>query len=264
MGFFDTVKIDVVGRKAVKAHADGNEKCKLGKLAEAEKDYAEAVRLYKQAFEGGCRRSNILISYAVLLMRKGDFETARDLMKVISKEAPMSEEQHFELRVNYSVCLWHLGLLDEAIKTLEYAGKYSKNSTYYTTMGSFMIDKARETGDFEAAKALLDEAMDYDDEDAMTLDSYGDYYRSLSERAAKAGDAEAAKENRATALEYYEKAHKLRPGQITTLYHLAVYAKEDGDHAKALELTDKAIARNNSRICAITPEMLKELRASIK
>lgn len=263
MGFFSNFKSDNIGRKATKAHADGNDRIKRGKLAEGEKCFDEALKYYKEAYDGGCRLPNILMSYAVLLMRRGAFEEARELMKVISKETKMSEEQHFELRVNYSVCLWRLDLLDEAIKTLDYAGKYMKNGTYYSTMGSFLVEKADRTGDFDAAKAFLDEAMDYDDEDAATLDSYGDYYRLLAERSAMNDDGAAAMDYRKQAKEFYEKAHAQRPGQITTLYNLANMAKQEGDIARARELCDKAIARSNTRVCAVSIEMLKALRAEL-
>lgn len=264
MGLFQSFKNDSIGRKAVKAHSEGNEKCKCGKPAEAEKYFDEALKLYEEAYNAGCRQPNILTSYAVLLMRRGKFEQARELMKVISKETKMSEEQHFELRINYSICLWRLGLLDEAIKTMEYASKYAKNGTFYSTMGAFVVEKAAQSGEFDAAKAFLDEAIDYDDEDAATLDSYGDYYRLLSEIAFKDGDEEAGRAQREKAKQYYEQAHKNRPGQITTLYHLAVYAQEDGDIARAIELTDKAIARSNTRVCSISIETLKEFRSSLK
>lgn len=263
MGFFDSLKSDGIGRKAVSAHSQGNDLCKRGKPAEAEKSFDEALKLYKEAYDKNCRKPNILMSYAVLLMRRGLFEEARELMKVISKECNMSEEQHFELRVNYSVCLWRLGLLDEAIKTIEFAGKYAKNGTYYTTLGSFLIDRAVIDGELEPVKAFLDEAMDYDDEDAATLDSYGDYYRLHGEKAAAAGDSETAAEDDRKAREFYNKAHEVRPGQITTLYRLAIYAKEDGDITRARELVDKAILRSNTRVCAVSIEMLKELRASL-
>lgn len=263
MGFFDSFKVDSIGRKAVKAHGEGNDKCKCGKPHEAEKYFDEALKLYEEAYGAGCRRPNILTSYAVLLMRRGMFTQARELMKVISKETKLSEEQHFELRVNYAVCLWHLGLLDEAINTMQYAGKYAKNGSYYTTMGSFIVEKAQQTGSFEDAKAFLDEAMEYDDEDAATLDNYGDYYRMLSEKAMKEGDADASAAHRATAKEYYVKANKIRPGQITTLYHLAMYAREDGDIKTARELVDKAIARSNTRVCAVSIETLRQFKAEL-
>ena len=109
----------------------------------------------------------------------------------------------------------------------------------------------------------LDAARDYDDEDASTLDSYGEYYRQQGIWAAKRGDAETAGEMRAKAIDSFEKALKARPSQVTTLYALANFAKEDGDIERARQLTDKAILHCHSRICPVSPEMLKELKASL-
>lgn len=258
MGFFDNVKLNKLGQKAYNVHVQANDLHRRGKPAEAKAKYDEAMKLYDDAYEAGCRKTMVLMAYSVLLMRYGKFELAREIMKETSKDKTMSEETHFELRVNYSICLWRLGILDKAIETIRYAGKYAKNSSYYSSLGSFLVDQAAQTGEFEQAKALLDEAMDYDDEDAATLDNFGEYYRLLSLKAESAD--EAAKLHRQS-VEYYEKAYKAKPSQITTLYALANFALEDGDKRRAGEYVDKALLHSSSRVCPISPEMLKELKA---
>ena len=103
--------------------------------------------------------------------------------------------------------------------------------------------------------------MDYDDEDAATLDNYGEYYRRLGLKAAQEGNAEEAAKLRQQAVEYYEKAFNFRPSQITTLYALANFALEDGDKKKAQEYVDKAIMHSGSKVCPISIEMLREVKA---
>lgn len=75
-------------------------------------------------------------------------------------------------------------------------------------------------------KALLDEALEYDDEDAVCLDNMGQYfYRVL-------GDKEAARE-------WFLKAHAIKPHQIDTLWFLSRYDVEEGNVSAAREkLTD--------------------------
>ena len=263
MGFFDGMKNNKLGQKAYNAHVLATDLAKRGRVAEAKAKYDEACRLYDEAYVAGCRRTNIMMGYSVLLMRRGEFESARELMKEISAIGGMSEDTHFELRVNYSICLWRLGMLDEAIKTIVYAGKHAKNGSYYSSLGTFLVERAANTGeesDFEAARALLDEAMDYDDEDAPTLDNYGEYFRQLSLRAS---DAEQAAEFRAKSKDFFERAHAQKPSQITTLYMLAKYEQEDGNIERARELTDRAIMHWNSRICPISLEQLQALRAEL-
>lgn len=72
------------------------------------------------------------------------------------------------------------------------------------------------------------EALDYDDEDAVTLDNLGQlYYRVI-------GDKEKAKE-------YFDKAHEIKPGQIDTLYFLAQYDLAEGKRADAIEKLQKTL-----------------------
>lgn len=263
MGFFDSMKTDKLGKQAYNAHVQANDLQRRGKVADAKAKYDEALGMYKQAYDAGCRKTGILMSYSVLMMRNGMFAEARELMKEVSAIGGMSEEVHFELRINYSICLWRLGILDEAIKTIEYAGKYAKNSAYYSSICTYYVERAAQSGadaDFEAARALLDEAMDYDDEDAPTLDNYGEYYRQLSLRET---DPQRKAELRKSAVDYYERAYKQKPSQITTLYALANFAREDGNLQRARELVDKALMHSGSRVCPVSTEMLKELKAQL-
>lgn len=264
MGFFDDIKVNKMGQKAYNAHVQANDFNRRGRVSEARAKYAEAMELYGQAYDAGCRKTGVLMSYSVLLMREGQFERARELMRVISQDRTMSEDTHFELRVNYSICLWRLGILDKAIETIEYAGKHAKNGSYYASLGAFLVEQAGQTGDFDAAKALLDEAMDYDDEDAATLDNYGEYYRLLGLKAQREGDAQEAARLRESAKDFYARAYKFKPSQITTLYALAKFAQEDGDLERARELVGKAIVHSGSKVCPISLEQLNALKAELQ
>ena len=259
MGFFDNMKINKLGDKAYNVHVQANDLQKRGKVAEARAKYAEALELYKQAYDAGCRKTGILMSYAVLLMRSGMFEQAREIMKEAA-QARLSEDTHFELRMNYSICLWRLGILDKAIETARFAGKHAKNGTYYASLGTYLVEQAGKTGEFAEAKAFLDEAMDYDDEDGATLDNMGEYHRLLSLRA----EGEEREKLRKTAVAYFEKARKHAPGQITTLYALAKFYQEDGNTAKARELVDRAIIHSSSKICPVSMEDLQALKAELQ
>lgn len=267
MGFFEDMKTSKLGKAAYNAHVQGNELQRRGKLADARKEYTKALQLYEEAYAAGCRKTGILMSYSVLMMRFGMFERARELMKEISSLNPkMNEDTHFELRMNYAICLWRMGILDKAIETCRYAGKTRKNGSYYTSMGTFLVEHAGNTGlleDFEEARVMLAQAMDYDDEDPATLDNYGEYYRLLALKAKAEGDAAAAAEHRKSAVEYFERARKVKPGQITTLYALAKFAIEDGRKDYARELIDKALLHWSSHICPVSAEELQALKAQL-
>lgn len=268
MGFFDNMKINKLGQNAYNAHVQANDLFRRGRVAESRSKFEEAYRLYGEAYDAGMRKTDILMSYSILLMRRGEFERARELMKEISSLDPkMKEDTHFELRVNYSICLWRLGILDKAIETIRYAGRHCKNSSYYGSLGTFLVEQAGRTGsleDFEEARVLLDQAMEYDDEDAATLDNYGQYHLQLSRKAAGEGDAEEAAAQRSAAIDFFEKARAQKPGQITTLYALAKFAIEDGNTAKAREYIDKALMHSASRICPVSAEDLQALKAQLQ
>lgn len=263
MGFFDGMKVNKMGQNAYNVHVQANDFQRRGRLAEAKAKYDEAMKLYDEAYAAGCRKNGILMSYSVLMMRRGMFERARELMKEISQIGGMNEDTHFELRVNYSICLWRLGILDKAIETIRYAGKHCKNSSYYSSLGTFLVEMAGQTGEFEEARVLLDEAMEYDDEDAATLDNYGEYYRQLGLKAGREGNAEEAAKLRTVAKDYFERAFKIKPAQITTLYALARFAIEDGEKDRARELLDKAMLHSSSRVCPISLEDLQQMKTQL-
>lgn len=263
MGFFDGMKVNKMGQNAYNVHVQANDLQRRGRVAEAKAKYDEAMKLYDEAYAAGCRKNGILMSYSILMMRRGMFERARELMKEISQIGKMDEDTHYELRVNYSICLWRLGILDKAIETIRYAGKHCKNSSYYSSLGTYLVEQAGQTGEFEEARALLEEAMEYDDEDAATLDNYGEYYRLLGLKAGAQGDAEEAARLRAVAKDYYERALKVKAGQITTLYALAKFAIEDGEHDRARAMLDKAIMHFSSRICPVSLEELQQMKARL-
>lgn len=263
MGFFDGLKINKLGKDAYNAHVQANDFNRRGRVAEAKAKYDEAMKLYAEAYAGGCRKTGILMSYSVLMMRRGMFEQAREMMKEVSQIGGLSEDTHYELRVNYSICLWRMGILDKAIETIRYAGKHCKNSSYYSSLGAYLVEMAGQTGDFEEARILLEEAMEYDDEDAATLDNYGEYYRLMGVKAAAEGDAQEAASLRKLSKDYYERAYKARPAQITTLYALAKFEQEDGNTARARELVDKAIMHSGSRVCPVSLEDLQKFKAQL-
>ena len=266
MGFFENMKLDKMGKNAYSTHVQANDLHRRGRAGEAKAKFAEALKLYNEAYDAGLRKQGILMSHSVLLMRFGEFERAREMMKEVSAMGRLSEENHFELRVNYAICLWRMGIYDKALETIRYAGKHAKNSSYYSCIGSILVEiagKSGEEADFEEARVLLDQAMDYDDEDAATLDSYGEYYRQKGIWAAKAGNAEEAADFRRKAIESFEKAHKAKPSQVTTLYALARFAIEDGDKEKAKALIDRAILHSGSRICPVGIEDLQALKARL-
>ena len=78
------------------------------------------------------------------------------------------------------------------------------------------------------ALKLIDDSLEYDDEDPVCLDNKGQfYYRVMGDKAA--------------AKEWFDKAHEEKPGQIDSLWFLSRYDIENGDKAAALEKLEVAV-----------------------
>ena len=80
----------------------------------------------------------------------------------------------------------------------------------------------------EKAAKLIDESIDYDDEDPVCLDNKGQFlYRVMGDKAA--------------AKEWFDKAHEEKPGQIDSLWFLSRYDLDNGDKAAAIEKLETAL-----------------------
>ena len=263
MGLFQGAKAQLDGQKALKAHIAGNKAANDGRPAEAVEKYAQARRYYDRALAGGAKAPALRQGYAVLLLRTGEFERAREIMEAIRLHKGLSQDDWFDLRLNYAIYLWKVGRLDDAIDTIDRAAKIKKNGAIYTTLGMFLVDKARIDGDFEAAEVFNREALDYDDEDGGVLDNMAALCEARMERAQADGDAQAAAEYRRQAKALYEKAHRVKPHQITTVYALAKLCHEDGEDGRARELLSGVDRLYFSALCPVSRAMLEDLKQKV-
>ena len=264
MGFLDSMKANQIGTKAYRLHAAAMQLRRSHKYEESEAKLDEAIRLYGEAYKLGFRKTNAMQGYAILLMRRGEFERAREIMLECSKDKNMSQDDRFTLRIDFAICQWKLGKLDKAIETLNSAAQAKKNGTLYTTLGMLLVEKARQTGDYEAALQLNQEAYEYDDEDAGVLDNMGQLALLMSDRARSEGDDDQAAEQRAKALEYFKKAYEIKPEQISSTYYLAKMYHENGMDDKARGLIDEILKISVSAIMQVNKEDVLALQRELK
>ena len=260
MGLFGGAKAQISGQKAIRTHISANEATNAGKIGEAREKYAQAYSLYEQALKESKQKPNVRQGFAILLMRLGDFDRAMAIMEDLSKEKDLKEDDWFDLRLNYAICLWKKGRLDDAIATCTRAEKIKKCASLYSTMGMLLVEKADQTGDFEAAKAYNAEAMEYDDEDAGVLDNMGQMYEAMSKHET---DPEQAKAYREQAKAYYAKAHDAKPRQIVTIYALARMYHEDGEDDAAREVLESAENLYYSAVCSVSENMMEKLKQEV-
>lgn len=249
MGLFDGMMSELTARKAYKAHVTGNQYSEKGKSEEAKAEHNKALELYKQAIDAGVKKPIYLMAYGVLLLRFRRYEEAKALFLQAEKSREITKEERAQLRINFAICQWKLGNLDSAIEQLKISKNNSVNGTIYGSLGYILIEKARQTGDFSEALAMNMEALEYDDEDAVILDNLGQLHLFMGEKE--------------KALEYFTKAHEIKPAQVDTLYYLAKLASERGENDKAREYLNTALAGNYSALATTTREQAQELLDSI-
>ena len=253
MGFMDGIKANQLGGRAYRTHVAALQLRQQGKYRECTEKLNEAYRLYGEAYEMGFRKSGALTGYGILSMQIGDFEKARALMLEAAKDKAMKPDDRFTLRVNFAICQWKMGHVDKAIETIRMAAQHKMNGLVYTTLGMFLVDQARQTGDFAEAIEFNRQAMEYDDEDPATLDNVAQMNLFLSERESDSAEKQSLRD---TAKRYFKRAHELKPDQVTTIYYLARMEEEDGNVAGALSLVREGLSMPITSVCPVTrPEM---------
>ncbi len=214
-----------------------------GQSLQAKKDIKGAMEQYQAAIDGGFREPATVLRYCILLVRNGEYQKARELIVEI-QNSTMNEDNRTTMLCTYATCVYKLGDLEKGIRVLE--GRHAKapSGLLYETLGYLYV----EAGDFEKALTFNTEALDYDDEDAVTLDNLGQVYYRLSD-------------DKETAKTYFERALAIKPGQIDTLWFLSRYDLEAGNTAAAREKLEKAAEGRFSPLNYATREMVdKELK----
>lgn len=239
--------VNYKGRRAFQWHVRGNQMMNTDPQKGKEM-HDKALVMYKESYEAGCRESNVVMGYATLLMRYGQYERSRELLLECEK-MKLDEKSKKQLRQNYSVCMWRLGHLDKAIELLRDVERHGKSEFIYTVLGYYLIEKALETGNFEEALQYNLEAYEYDEDDPGTLDNLGQLYYHMGETD--------------KAYEYFSRAYREKPSQVPTLYFIAKINHERGNDEKARQFIDKCLFGNFSALCSISREQAQALSDEI-
>lgn len=176
----------------------------------------EAIRLYEEAIAEGLNDPRYLMPYALLIIRDGQYQKAKDFLVAHQRVPGMSPQQRTELLVYYAVCCLRLGCVDKGINALEQQAQKGENGLIYQTLGYLYVDKydlankpdftavAADTAEAESADGTENEAaekpltpeeewnagvekagefirksVEYDDEDSICLDNMAQYTLNL-------------------------------------------------------------------------------------
>lgn len=230
------LKQELRARKALMNHSKGN----------TEEAYREYEAMYA---EGTLTAAKYLLPYSILLLRRGEYEKTREVLKKAEK-APggLDDSQRALLLNNYAVASWKLGKMDYAIELLQKVHAKTPSGNSYATLGFLLVER----GNYDEALSFNKDAVEYDDEDAILLDNLAQTYYRL-------GGDEGQKEARA----WFEKAVKFKPDAIDTNYFLACYDIADGKFDDAREKLEICSAGRVSPLNYATRERVSELLKSL-
>jgi tetratricopeptide (TPR) repeat protein len=102
---------------------------------------AEAIRLYEECFAEGLTDPRYVLSYAVLIIREGQYQKAKDFLIAHQKAPGMSPDQRANLIVDFAVCCFRLGDLDKAVSKLEELYRKGPNGLVYQTLGYLYVER---------------------------------------------------------------------------------------------------------------------------
>ena len=133
----------------------------------------EAIKLYEEAFAEGLNDARYLLAYALLIIREGQYQKAREFL-VAHQKVQMAPGQRTELLVYYATCCFRLGNLDKGISVLEQQFRKGETGLLYQTLGYLYVEKydMDHRPDFAAmaAEAAGAEEAPQADENAVTAD----------------------------------------------------------------------------------------------
>ena len=213
-------------------------------------DVEGAKQAYEELMAAGIYRPGFILPYSVLLLREGTPESyakAKTILAKVQRSPELGADGRPQLLMNYAVADWKLGNHEKAIALLESSHRENVCGLTYQTLGFLYV----EHGDVEKALAYNQEALEYDDEDSVSLDNMGQlYYRLLN-------DKEKAKP-------YFDKAHEIKPSQIDTLWFLSRYDLEKGDTQAAIEKLETASEGRFSPLNYVDKEQVEAEIARLK
>ena len=227
----------------------------------------EALKLYEEAYAEGLDDPRFNLAYALMIIRNGEYQKAKDFLVKHQKAPGMTQDQRITLLVDYAACCFRLGNIDKGISTLEQQFRKTETGLLYQTLGYLYVEKydaankpvfdrpedteetpeeaLTESGEkdnteekmlspreaWEAgvkkAEGFIRQSLEYDDGDAICLDNMGQFTYRVLD------DREGAKT-------WFDKAIAIKDSQIDTLYFLSRYDEEAGNREAALEKLEKA------------------------
>lgn len=101
----------------------------------------EAIALYEEVFAEGLDDPRYNLAYALMIIRKGEYQKAKEFLVKHQKAPGMTPDQRTNLLVDYAVCCFRLGNIDKGIDTLEQQARKGETGLIYQTLGYLYVEK---------------------------------------------------------------------------------------------------------------------------
>ena len=278
MGFMATMKAN----KAMSLHSKG--------------DIEGARKLYEEAIAGGLDQPRALLSYALLLIRAGEYVKAQELLVKTQNAPGITAEQKSQLCMDYAVCCFKLGDLDRGVRLLERQHAHAPTGVTYGALGYLYVEQYDLSRKQERIAAILakaqpaeSEPVDGEAEEAAepapaqpAIDPEKEWANGVekallfNKEAVEYDDEDPicldnlaqvyyrCLGDKETAKTYFDKAIAIKPGQIDTLWFLSRYDLEAGNTAAAIEKLEKALEGRFSPLNFSSKQMIEEELKKLK
>lgn len=221
----------------------------------------EAIKLYEEAFSEGLNDARYLLAYALLIIREGQYQKAREFL-VAHQKVQMAPGQRTELLVYYATCCFRLGNLDKGISVLEQQFRKGETGLLYQTLGYLYVEKydmdhrpdfaamaAEAAGAEEAPQADENAAEETSAEESTTEETPAAETDAAEEKASKLSPEEEWNAGIDKAEKFIRESVEYDDEDPVCLDNLGEFLyRVRGDRAGAKEYFDKAIAIKDTQI----------------
>ena len=221
----------------------------------------EAIKLYEEAFSEGLNDARYLLAYALLIIREGQYQKAREFL-VAHQKVQMAPGQRTELLVYYATCCFRLGNLDKGISVLEQQFRKGETGLLYQTLGYLYVEKydmdhrpdfaamaAEAAGAEEAPQADENAAEETSAEESTAEETPAAETDTAEEKAPKLSPEEEWNAGIDKAEKFIRESVEYDDEDPVCLDNLGEFLyRVRGDRAGAKEYFDKAIAIKDTQI----------------
>lgn len=190
-------------------------------------NHDEAFKYMEKSYKTGRMKPQSALVYAYVLLRDGHLSKAERIISAVllQKKKKLTEENILAAELNSAIILWKKSDLPSAIEKMEKVYDTGYRSTvHYQTLGIFYIMN----NDLDKAQKFIDEALEYNSDDASILDNLGLLYIKKGEYA----KAEKV---------YEELFDSCDPDFIEANYNYATVLARRGDYEGACKYYQKAL-----------------------